>query len=477
MLSLTPRTTRFAPTPKYSFLISSTGSCLLASSAQRAAFGFTGRTQQTLVFPYYGNWAPRFGLAWQPFGTGKVVVRGGFGLFTDLPNFNNQHFVNNNPITGTSILFSTSSGAPTLVGGVPVTSANVFSAGGTPPLADQFISLYFSPNYKDPTVEEWSLGVQDQLSQSVALEVNYIGNHGYHLGALHLPGNQPAPTPPNGSLQANRPYPDFGTFLYTSPEAISNYNALQIKLNKRFSNGFSLLGAFTWQNAFDNNEGDEGFGASTGNFNPQNDNCLSCNYGQSYANAHKRFVVSGIWQLPVGEGQRFLNRGGVVNAILGGWQASGIYSLQSGFPFTVVSNRDWSNSLSNLPLPDRTCNGNNGPKSVAEWFDTSCFTTTLLQAAFNAGTPRYGNEVRNGLIGPTYNNLDFALLKNFSLSERFKLQFRFETFNTFNHANFSTPNSTANTATNGQITSTVGSANGTGVNANRDIQFALKLSF
>jgi len=204
---------------------------------------------------------------------------------------------------------------------------------------------------------------------------------------------------------------------------------------------------------------------------------LSCNYGQSYANAHKRFVLSGIWQLPVGEGQRFLNRGGVVNALLGGWQASGIYSYQTGFPFTVVSNRDWSNSLSGLPLPDRTCNGNNGPKTVAEWFDTSCFTTTYLQAAFNAGTPRYGNEVRNGLIGPTYNNLDFALLKNFSLSERFKLEFRFETFNTFNRANFSTPNSTANTATNGQITSTVGSANGTGVNANRDIQFGLKLSF
>ena len=126
MLSLTPRTTRFAPTPKYSFLISSTGSCLLASSAQRAAFGFTGRTQQTLVFPYYGNWNPRFGFAWQPSGTGKIVVRGGFGLFTDLPNFNNQHFVNNNPITGTSILFSTPAGAPVKVNGAPVTSANVF---------------------------------------------------------------------------------------------------------------------------------------------------------------------------------------------------------------------------------------------------------------------------------------------------------------------------------------------------------------
>jgi hypothetical protein len=141
----------------------------------------------------------------------------------------------------------------------------------------------------------------------------------------------------------------------------------------------------------------------------------------------------------------------------------------------VVSNRDWSNSLSGLPLPDRICNGNNGPKAVAEWFDTTCFTTTYLQAAFNAGVPRYGNEQRNALIGPKYNNLDFALLKNFSLSERFKLQFRFETFDTFNHANFSAPNSTANTATNGQIASTVNT--GIANNANRDIQFALKLSF
>jgi hypothetical protein len=220
--------------------------------------------------------------------------------------------------------------------------------------------------------------------------------------------------------------------------------------------------------------------ATSGNANPQNDNCLSCNYGQSYGDAHKRFVLSGIWQLPVGQGQKFLDRGGVVNAILGGWQASGIYSLQSGFPFTVLSNIDYSNSLSANLFADRVCNGNNGPKTVQEWFDTSCFTTAPLQAALAAGTPTYGNGQRNALIGPTFNNLDFALLKNFSLSERFKLQFRFETFNTFNHANFSTPGlggsgATVGTSVYGQITQTVNAQNG--INANRDIQFALKLSF
>lgn len=458
--------------PEFSFLISSTGKCLVATSAQRASFGLSGRNANTLIKPYYGYFDPRFGLAWRPLNSDKLVVRGGFGVFTDLPNFNNQHFVNNNPITGTSILFSAPGGPPVQVGGAPVISENVFSAGGTPPLSSQFISLYVAPNYKDPTVEEWSFGVQSQLSPNVALEVDYVGNHGYHEGALHLPGNQPVPTPPGESQQANRPYPDFGTFLYTSPDAFSKYDSLQVKLTKRFANGFTLLGSYTWQQGFDDNEGDEGFGGGIGNGNAQNDNCLSCNYGPSYGNAHDRFVLSGVWQLPVGKGEKYLDQGGVVGAILGGWRASGIFSYQSGFPFTVQSNTDWSNSLSGNPLPDRICNGNNGPQTVHEWFNTNCFTDTFLQSAFNAGTPRFGNEQRNDLIGPPFNNLDFALLKDFALSERFKLQFRAESYNALNHASFGYPGTSTGivpSSTLGVITYTT--------NSNREIQFALKLLF
>lgn len=458
--------------PQYAFLISSSGQCLVASSAERAKLGFTGGAQQTLVFPYYGDWDPRFGFAWKPLpSSDKLVFRGGFGIFTDLPNFNNQHFVNNNPINGTSQLINTVAGAPLpLTNGQLTSSENILGGNGVPSLPNQFISLYVSPNYKDPTILEWSFGLQSQLGLNWALETDYVGNRGYFLGALNLPGNQPLPTPSSAPSYAPfRPYPDFGTFLYTSPNAQSIYNSLQVKLTKRFSQGVTFLTSYTWQNGFDDNEGDEGFGGGVGNVNAQNDNCLMCNWGPSYIDAHQRIVFSGIWQLPFGQGQRFLSQGGASNAILGGWSFSGIYSYQTGFPFTVLSSRDWSNSLSNSPTPNRICNGNNGPQTVADWYNLSCFTTAPLQAALAAGTPIFGNEQRNALIGPPLNDLDFALLKDFQLSERYKLEFRAESYNALNTASFEPPFGAFGTSTAGQLTSTS--------NANREIQFALKLMF
>jgi Carboxypeptidase regulatory-like domain len=458
--------------PQYAFLISSSGECLVANSTERAALGFTGSAQQTLVYPYYRDWDPRFGFAWKPLPTSdRFVFRGGFGIFTDLPNFNNQHFVNNNPINGTSELVNNIAGAPLpLTNGQLTSSENILAGNGVPTLPNQFISLYVSPNYKDPTIMEWSFGLQSQLSRNFALETDYIANRGYYEGALNLPGNQPRPTPSTATSYAPyRPYPDFGEFLYTSPNADSIYNSMQVKLTKRFSNGVTFLTSYTWQNAFDDNEGDEGFGGGVGNGNAQNDNCLMCNWGPSYIDAHQRIVFSGIWQLPVGVGQHFLNRGGVTNEILGGWNVSGIYSYTTGFPFTVVSSRDWSNSTSADPTPDRTCNGNNGPQTVADWYNLNCFTTAPLQADLAAGTPTFGNEQRNALVGPPLSDLDFALLKNFKISERFNLQFRGEFYNFFNQASFSAPGGAFGTNTAGVLTSTS--------NNNREIQFALKLLF
>ncbi|HEV3275364.1 MAG TPA: carboxypeptidase-like regulatory domain-containing protein [Terriglobia bacterium] len=461
----------YCSNPQYSFLLSpTTGQCLLASSALRASLGFTGGTRRTLVFPDYKDFDPRLGFAWKPGKSDKLVVRAGAGVFTDLPNFNNQHFVNNNPINGTSILYNApGAAAPEVVNGSIVTSQNVLAVGGTPPLSEQFISLYVSPHYKDPQIVEWSFGLQSQLAQNWAVEADYVGNKGYYEGYLHLPGNQPAPTPPGASVQANRPYPDFGEFLYTSPNAKSNYNSLQLKATKRFSQGFTFLASYTWENGLDNNEGDEGFGGAQAQTDGQNDNCIPCNYGPTYDDARQRFVISGVWQLPFGRGQRWGNVGGVVDEVIGGWRASGIYSYQTGFPFPVTSPVDYSNSQSANLYADRVCNGNDGPKTVQEWFNTSCFTVSGLKAAEEAGTPRYGNQQRNDLTGPPFSDLDFALLKDFSVSERFRLQFRAETYNTLNHTSFYYPGVTVGTGTYGQITSTS--------NINREIQFALKLLF
>jgi len=170
-----------------------------------------------------------------------------------------------------------------------------------------------------------------------------------------------------------------------------------------------------------------------------------------------------------------LNYGGVVNQIVGGWRASGIYSYQTGFPFTVISGPDYSESQSAGLYADRVCNGNNGPKTVQEYFQINCFSITGLAAADAANMPRYGNQQKDDMTGPPFSDLDFALLKDFAISERFKLQFRAETYNTINHPSFGYPNAylpegfPTVVGTVGQLTYTS--------NINRQIQFALKLLF
>jgi hypothetical protein len=171
--------------------------------------------------------------------------------------------------------------------------------------------------------------------------------------------------------------------------------------------------------------------------------------------------------LPLGKGQRFLNRGGFTNAIAGGWELAGIITFQSGFPFTVLSNQDFSNTGSTSPRPDRTCSGS-GPKTVEEWFDIGCFTTDPLAQALAEGRPRFGNSGRNILTGPGLQQWDVSLIKRTQISERLNLEFRAEAFNLFNHPNFNTPGNTIGTAEAGQITS---------AGSPRDIQFGMKLKF
>ncbi len=311
----------------------------------------------------------------------------------------------------------------------------------------------------------WSFGLESQLSQDLGLEVDYVGTHGVHQEDEHFFGNQPVPG--LGNFAPRRPYPDIGPICYVTWEATSGYNSLQTKLTKRFSHGLTFLAAYTLSHSIDEEEGNEGFSGGVGNTSAQNDNNRRGDRGRSYTDIRHRFVYSYIWQLPVGSGRRFLNRGGWVDQVLGGWEFSGIVSFQSGFPISVQSSQDFSNTNSTNARPDRICNGT-GHKMVNSWFDTSCFSLTALQASLANGTPRFGNSGRNILDDPGLNNWDVALLKNFSLSERFKLQFRAESYNLFNQAHFGHPNTVIGTSTAGQI----GSAG-----EPRDIQFGLKLSF
>ena len=447
--------------PANAYLLSASGECLVASSALRRQLGFTGRTRRTIMRPYYRDFAPRFGLTWRPRASDKLVVRTGYGIFYDLGNLNILQFVSGNPIFSQKPYYTTAFGAPPpLTNGVPTTTQNVFASPNVPLLSQQYSALWVTPDFQAPRVQMWSFGIASQLAQNWALEVNYIGTKANHLDNVRFFFNQPKPGV--GDLQPRRPYPDFNIMAFFSPDDNSFYNALQIKMTKKLSNGFSFLTSYTYAKMLDDGGGNENYSEV-----PQDDNNRKANWGRSTFDARHRLALSYIWQLPVGNGRRWLNRGGVVNGILGGWELSGVWTLQSGLPFTVFSATDFSNTGSTSARPDRTCSGV-GHKTVSSWFDASCFNTDALAAALASGQPRFGNAGHDVLDKPGVNNLDIALMKDFRLGERFKLQFRAEAFNLCNQAHFFSPVATVGNPNIGQIG---------GASDGRDIQFGLRLAF
>jgi hypothetical protein len=447
------------------FFLNAEGQCLVMSSAMRAQRGLTGGKLSELSFgPGHGNFDPRLGVSWRVTNSGNVVAHVGGGIFNDLPITNViSSFVNNNPVNTRTPNYVTSPTAPPpLINGKPTTTETMFANAPALSLAGAYSQLMPPPFYHTPTVYEWSASVQTQFAPNWALELGYVGNRGVHLDYIHLLGNQAVPGT-SANLQPRRPYPDFNQLLYDTFDGISRYNALTVKLTHRYSRNFQSLVSYTYSKVLDWNGGDTDFQNLV-----QNDNNPRADYGVADLNLKQRLVISGIWLLPLGRGQTYLNNGRVANVLLGGWEVSGIIQLQDGFPFTVLSNVDYSNTGSTSPRPDRVCNGA-GSQTVAAWFNTSCFSTTALEQASQSGSPRFGNSGKNILTGPGLHEWDLSLIKKNQLTEKLRLELRFEFFNIFNTANFSTPgNWTINTSTAGVITSAA---------TPRDIQFGIKLDF
>jgi hypothetical protein len=246
----------------------------------------------------------------------------------------------------------------------------------------------------------------------------------------------------------------------------SNYHSLALRLQRRFAQGFSLMGSYTWSKSIDLTSGARPH-AGDMQF-PQDAFCWQCERGLSNFKVPHRFVTSSLFELPFGKGKTLLNRGGVVNAVVGGWQISSILTMQTGTPFDVLSGFDAGNRGYNFnPGPDRpNSTGVNAALSgdvrgANRWFDKNQFLRVP------AGT--LGNVGRNTLIGPGIVNLDLSLIKIFEIRERQQLQFRFESFNAANHPNLGMPNTNLTIANFGTIRTT---------NTNmRNIQFGLKYIF
>ena len=242
----------------------------------------------------------------------------------------------------------------------------------------------------------------------------------------------------------------------------SNYNALQVKVNKRLSAGLTFLASYTWSKAIDNTPGywpNSGFSQL-----PQDSQHPDVGErGLSDWDIRNNLVFSYSWEIPVGRNRRFMSHANTAaDLILGGWQMTGILGLRNGTPFSPFITVNQANTAFGGNLrPNRNGSGNVSNPTVDKWFDTSAFS---LPALFT-----YGNSTRNILIGPGLNNFDMGLFKNFRVTEHAQLQFRAEFFNITNTAHFGLPNPFTNLAQGGTIT--------TLTTPPRVIQFGMKLGF
>jgi hypothetical protein len=329
-------------------------------------------------------------------------------------------------------------------------------------------------------VQQWSLDVQRSLAKDFLLDVGYYGSKGTHLlGILDL--NQPQPgayaslfctavittncvpagSPVKGAttplLNRIRPFPGYGAIDAIATVFNSNYNSLQVALQKRFQ-GHSMINlAYTWAKSLTDNQTDR----STA---PENSYCIACEYGPSQQDRRQIFTANYVYDLPF-----FRSQQGVLGHVAGGWEFSGIITFQGGVPFTVTSSLDADPSgqgcLGSSPCvvrPDVIGDPNSGPKTLTQWFNTAAF------AAVPAGQLRNGNAGRGIVLGPGFSQWDVSLFKNLKLSEKVSSQFRVEAFNAFNHTNYTTLNTTFGSSTFGQVT---------GARDPRILQLGAKISF
>jgi len=433
------------------------------------------------------NVAPVLGFAWTPFpGSEKTVLRGGFrvgydDIFNNIPA--NQSLNAPFNITTNQTAGVTQPGKFNYATAFNQNVSLVKNAGKQGPGTPTVGLLGFSgmdPSIRSSYNYAFNLSAEQSLNDHVSLEIDYIGSLGRKLG-IFIDPNQPnvivRDATKRGTAAPNEqvfPYQHYGSVGYGRAAVNSNYSGLVAVVKYRGVHGMAAQGSYTWSHSLDYSSA---FFGSTGDVGfPANGNNLRAEYGNSSFDMRHRFVGYYLVPLPIGPGQIFLTSKNIVSReAFEGWTLSGITEIQSGTPFTVyLGGTDYSgfNQFADRPNvgTGKLVQHNKSPDGA---FATSYFST------ITAG--QVGTERRDQYYGPGLVNFDLTAAKDFPLiSERFKLNFRADLFNVFNHTNFSNPVATYSSSSFGKITSTVGNAtSGTGgaVGGARLAQFALRLTF
>jgi hypothetical protein len=467
------------------------------------------------------NFAPRVGFAYSPFDSGRMVVRGGYGIFYSRTSF---QYITLNVIAPPTFVFGAR---------VSVPFADPFFAA---PPANQFPTLVpgvalsgtlFDRNIRTPYLQQYNLGIQYELFKGTLVEADYVGTHGVNLFRQIAINQAPliaaggsitnavtgavitTNTPANASLRAPFQGVSVNGFFQNQSTAQSNYNSLQLSLTRRFSRGLQFLASYTFAKSIDNASGQGGGAGIGGVVNPggvgetspilgnQRDN--RANRGRSDFDRKHRFVFSFLYDLPK---PGFADDSTAGRLFFSNWQLAGIVTAMSGLPIDIVdtgAGSFYGISGGSNPLARPNLVGDpfaNVPAGY--YFNPQAFARPVILAgqvipssggtavAGAVGTD-LGNVGRNILRGPRQNNVDFSIIKRFRVSETKNLEFRTEFFNLFNHVNYANPISDFNAvlASGGSIDANTGRIINPGSfgriistsNNPRLIQFALKFNF
>ncbi len=420
---------------------------------------------RSLIPNDYHNFGPRLGFAYQLTKDGKTVVRGGYGLFyfLDRGGISNQ-LAQNPPFSGTNGVSYSQGARITLSGSLPCsntvagcTMAQLNSTLATGPLPSGDFSptnlnlaaptgvsvIAVLPANLTPMVSQWNLQVQHQLGTNSSASLAYVGTHGARLTRNYNANQQLFGTPSGTKLFAN-----VGSITTQDNRGKSDYHSLQAQYERRLTNGLNFTGAFTWSKTIDDACGDLDSCA------PQFYKNFAIERARSNQDQPYRLVLSSLYELPFGRGKRWAsNVSRALDYAIGGWQVNGIYALQAGLPFSVTVDGNPSSTRADLVGKPSVSPGNL-TNYINETYvgltPTSPFTIPAKTGGvFNAP----GTSGRDVLRGPGSSNMDLAVFKNFSVTERTKVQFRVQAYNLTNTPHFANPDSDLSHGTFGLINS------------------------
>jgi hypothetical protein len=440
-----------------------------------------------LMNTHYTNLAPRFGLSYSP--NARTVVRAGYGIFY-AQDIGNAYFDMARNIAGRVTVTnqnSTQLGAPsnlTWANATPGATGNTISN-----LPNTAVAYANAPSHHTTYTQQFLLNIQQQIGKEWSLEIGYQGALSRHLYGF-LNANQATPLGVLGSplgytvsssgvvsktsVNSRIPFQNMlGGLQFVHDEGTANYHSGTFKVNRRFSNGMNVIASYTYSKSLDDSSGIRNQGNDL--LYPQNSYCIPCEYGPSAFDVRNRYVISGLYELPIGSGKMLDLKYKVLNTLIGGWQIGGTFTHQTGqiaTPEYGADNSGLGGPFGNFDRPNLTgisaylaCNS----KTVDRCANQAAYAQPgIIVNGTNIGG-LFGNATRGSFHGPGFTNLDASLHKNFAMpyNEKHQLAIRFEAFNSLNHPNWSTPTITYTSSSFGQV----------GAGGMRQLQLAAKYQF